>query len=531
MKRIVSFLLFTSLITLSHASLGECPKATVMKLRVAKMKAIEKLDAYEIEAGEKLVDGGLVLATGECQANEHALILLQLKGISRFSSKDFEGAKKAFRALFAVKQELPLMEKLANPKMVRFYKGVLAQYRAELKKKADTKAKIKKLEDATGMPPEPKENPKVPLEHTPRLKGLRGRKITIYCRLMDEIKATKVTLFLKGSDDNFGPLQMKKVGQRRFVLTLSGKQTSTPILAYYLMAFNAADKPVAASGNSAQPHTITMEIAEEKDSSESAGAKNTTKTEGTKGQEQSKEVKQVEDDDPTDSVDPSKEEPDELRKVKKVKKVAPWDEGAAPILQVTVSGGYALGLVSGDSEVVEDELATGIAPSKTLQVELGYMADRRTVYSLVMQMGWNSITDDASYAPDSDRVDSNEYYFSPGVRNDLRFLLRYKKYSIPGDIPTVTQATGMRWRWYWGLGVGYGTIRHETPAKDESGTEFDDTHFAQGLLLNGLGGVNYCFTSGCGLAATFEVSYIATLSIEDPNYLHLDFLMGFTGTF
>ncbi len=541
----LSVLVFTLLVSSTAFSAGAvCPKASVLKMRVAKMKAIEKLDGYEMEAAEKLIDGGLLLATKDCRTVEHALVLMQLKGITRFGLKDYEGARKAFRALFQVKEDFPLLEKLANPRLVRYYNGLLAQYKAELKKKAETKAKIKKLEDAVGMPPEPKENTKVPLEHKPREKGLRGRSMTIFCRVMDEIKATKVLVYLKSADGTFKPAPMKKVGIRRYVLTLTGKQTSVPALNYYLMAFNAADRPVAASGNSATPHTVQMVIPEEKDTVETGTPVKKPETKTTdpvkkpvtvKKPVKGGKVDQVEDDEPQHKTDLTKEEPDEIKKARDEKPNA-WDAGPAPMFQIGVSAGMGLGYISGKTEVIKDSLDAGFTTSKTVQFELGYMKTRRDVYSVVVQMGFAAVTDSDLYMEDRDNT--NQYYFSTGMRNDLRYMLRYKNYSVPFAIPALTKSLGMRWRYFWGVGLGYGAIRHEAPAEkqvSENSTmvtkTFNDTNYSSGVMLNGFGGAAFCLTSGCGISLKAEVNYTATISVDDSNYAHFDFLFGFMGSF
>ncbi|MBU1534987.1 hypothetical protein KKF84_06685, partial [Myxococcota bacterium] len=86
--------------------------------------------------------------------------------------------------------------------------------------------------------------------------------------------------------------------------------------------------------------------------------------------------------------------------------------------------------------------------------------------------------------------------------------------------------------------LGYGAIRHEAPAEkevNEGGNvvtkSYNDTHYSSGVMLNGFGGAAFCLTSSCSLALQAEVDYTATISVENSNYAHFDFLLGFAGTF
>jgi len=521
-----------------------CPKDNQMKMREHGMRAIEKIEAYDHQDGLALVMDGLKFAAGDCKEIEHGLTLLQLKGIALFYLNQNAKAREAFMELFKLKEDAKLIEKVANPKMANFFSQVLAEYRKQLQQKADTKARIKELEDATGMPPEPAEDTTVPIEHTPRAKGLRGRGITIFCRVKDDLKAAKVVLFLEGAGGNFAELEMKKVGVRRYVTTLTPQQTATPQLKYYLMVFSADNKPVAASGNSAKPHTVPMEIPSETDTTsapDKAPPKDTSDNDPTEDpgadpdktpiktapKDPAKKPDQVMEDD--EVKNPVEDEPDEFKKARKALTARPaWDGGAMPMFYMFAGYGFSTGLVQDRTEAKRAEINTGFGTATVLHLELGYMLDRRTAFSGVFQMGMVGV--DTNLRPDDEEYQTtkNDFYFSDAMRNDMRFLLRYKNLSIPMDL-----GAKLRWRHYWGLGLGGGRLRHAAPAAVDEGNsvkEYADTHFSSGTMFNGYGGAQLCFTDSCGANLQFEVSYLATFSLEPGNssYAHFDFILGFS---
>ncbi|MBN2723808.1 MAG: hypothetical protein JXR95_07040 [Deltaproteobacteria bacterium] len=527
MKRTLQIMLVIALTGIINPAFS-CPKKNKQKLREFKMKVIEKLEGYEFLEASKLVEDSKKFLTDTCRADEHGLTLLQLKGITEFSLKKFNDARNSFIEVFKLKIDMPLNDRLATPRLKAFYSGVLSQYKLTLKKKAETKAKIKALEDAAGMPEEPKENPAVPLEHSPREKGFRGRPLTVFCRVKDEIKATQVLAFVDTAGKGaFKPLEMKKVGIRRYVLSLTGKQTSTPVLRYYLMAFNAAKKPVAASGNSATPHAVPLAIPDEKDSSE-----NTTKVvikdtpiddkkddKAKKDPKDKKIIEQVEDDDKLERAKVIVDEPDEIKKAKKAMndKYVEFSKTPLPVIYVGIGFGISIGLVSGESEALHSPLDTGFGMAMTTQAEIGYMMDRLNAFTVLFQMGWASTSTDL---PGIEQYSTNDFLFTSGYRNDMRFILRYKRFSMPERLGS----TKMSWRYFWGIGMGGGNMRHQVPA----GPEYNDTHFSSGLMLNGHGGAMLCLTSSCSFNLQFEVDYTASFSMEDGNSMpmHLDFILG-----
>ncbi|MBU1220069.1 hypothetical protein KKF34_18355 [Myxococcota bacterium] len=527
MKKMLHMGWLVALMTYS-TMVSACPKLNQQKLREYKMKVTEKLEAYEYNDALKLVTDSNKFATAECKTNEHAMALLFFKGVAEFGNKSFKESKATFRQLFVLKLDYPINENVSTPKLKAFYNAVLAEYKNELKNKAETKAKIKALEDATGMPEEPKENPAVPIEHSPRTKGFRGRPITVFCRVKDEIKAVSVTAFVDAEGKgNFKEFQMKKVGIRRFVLTLSGKETSTPVLKYYLMAFNAAKKPAAASGNSANPHSVPLSIADEKDGSETADKK--PKVDDKKvvikdpglGDKKPKESKQIEDDDekhvkPNVIVD----EPDEIKKAKAAAKAhTPFHMTPNPVLYLGVGFGVGLGYISGESEALKSPLEGGFGMALTSQVELGYMMDKYNAFTVLFQMGFSKTS---TNIPGLDQFTSNDFLFKSSYRNDMRFIARYKRLSHPERIAT----TQFSWRYFWGIGMGGGNIRHQAPAESNSVT-YDDTHYSSGIMLNLHGGAMMCLTAACTINLQLEADYTAAFSMAGNSIpAHLDFVFG-----
>ncbi len=538
------FFLLGSLAPLgAHAA---CPKDNQMKMREASMRAIEKIEAYDHQDGLTLVVEGLKYASGDCQTTEHGLSLLQLKGIAQFYLNQNAKARESLMELFKLKEDAKLIEKVANPKVAAFFAQVLAEYKKQLQQKADTKARIKELEDATGMPPEPAEDTTVPIEHEPRAKGLRGRGLTIFCRVKDDLKAAKVVLFLEGAGGNFAEVEMKKVGVRRYVTNLTPQQTATPQLKYYLMVFSADNKPVAASGNSAKPHIVPMEIPSETDTDpdkapDKAPPKDTTPDDPAKDpdadpdkapdktpvKDPGKKPEQVMEDDEVKT--PVEDEPDEFKKARKALTDRPaWDAGAMPMFYMFAGYGFSTGLVSDRTEAKRAEINTGFGTATVLHLELGYMMDRRTAFSGVFQMGMVGVDTDLRPEDEEYQTTKNDFYFTDAMRNDMRFLLRYKNLSIPMDL-----GAKLRWRHYWGLGLGGGRLRHSAPASVDEGNsvkEYADTHFSSGTMFNGYGGAQLCFTDSCGANLQFEVSYLATFSLEPGNtsYAHFDFILGFS---
>jgi hypothetical protein len=523
-----------------------CPKDNQMKMREASMRAIEKIEAYDHQDGLTLAVEGLKYASGDCLTTEHGLSLLQLKGIAQFYLNQNAKARESLMELFKIKEDAKLIEKVANPKVAAFFSQVLAEYKKQLQQKADTKARIKELEDATGMPPEPAEDTTVPIEHEPRAKGLRGRGLTVFCRVKDDLKAAKVVLFLEGAGGNYAELEMKKVGVRRYVTNLTPQQTATPQLKYYLMVFSAENKPVAASGNSAKPHTVSMEIPSETDTDpDKAPDKAPPKDTGdadpgkdpdadpdktpdkTPPKDPGKKPEQVMEDDEVKT--PVEDEPDEFKKARKALTDRPaWDAGAMPMFFMFAGYGFSTGLVQDRTEAKRAEINTGFGTATVLHLELGYMMDRRTAFSGVFQMGMVGV--DTNLRPEDEEYQTtkNDFYFTDSMRNDMRFLLRYKNLSIPMDL-----GAKLRWRHYWGLGLGGGRLRHSAPASVDEGTsvkEYADTHFSSGTMFNGYGGAQLCFTDSCGANLQFEVSYLATFSLEPGNtsYAHFDFILGFS---
>ncbi|MBU1243533.1 hypothetical protein KKD52_18160 [Myxococcota bacterium] len=532
-----------------------CPKDNQMKMREAVMRAIEKIEAYDHQDGLDLVKGGIKYAAGDCVSTEHALNLKQLQGIALFYLNQKAPAREALMELFKLQEDAKLIEKVANPKLAAFFAQVLAEYKKQIQQKADTKAKIKELEDATGMPPEPAEDTTVPIEHTPREKGQRGRGLTVFCRVKDDLKAAKVLLFLETTAGNFSEIEMKKVGVRRYVSSLTPQQTATPLLKYYLMVFSAENKPVAASGNSAKPHIVPMEIPSdpgtttpEKDPVTDPGKDPVTdpgkdpgtdpgKDPGTDpgkdpvtdpGKDPGKKpTNQVMEDDTVQK--PVEDEPDEFKKARKAMTARPaWDAGAEPMFFLFAGYGFSAGLVSDSTEARHAEINTGFGTATMMHLELGYMMNRTTAFSGVFQMGMVPVDTNLRPQDEEYQTTKNDFYFSDSMRNDMRFLLRYKSLGIPMDL-----GSSLRWRYYWGLGLGGGRLRHAAPASvtdNNVTTEYNDTHFASGTMFNGYGGASLCFTESCGANLTFEISYLSTFSLEPGNssYAHFDFILGFS---
>ncbi|MGM0597881.1 MAG: hypothetical protein ACQES9_12675 [Myxococcota bacterium] len=498
---------------------AECPKKSEKQLRIYKMKAIEKLVGYEFVEAKKLLDKASPFLK-DCETNEQGLAVQQLIGIAEFSLKKYPEAKASFLKLFKLDLDSKLNEKLVSPKLKAFFEGIRNQYKNELKRKDETKAKIKKLESATGMPPEPEENPEVPLEHSPRKNGIRGRKFTVFCRVQDEMDVAKVQLFVKEEGDAYKPIDMKKIGKRRYVHTLSGKQTSSSELSYYIMAFNKKDKPVAASGNSANPHTVPLQIPVEKDSTEKEKDKKDTVIKESGDKKEDKKVQQV-DTEEEENIKKIIDEPDEIKKARGKAKTISWDSGPAPLLFLSVSGGFGAGLVDDRSEVLKTELDSGFAPAKTMQIEAGYMYSRLSAFTLLVQMGFSSTDTDIMET----QSNSQDFYFSDSMRNDYRIFLRYRRMMVPKKLTMFSS-----WRPFWGVGMGGGRLRHEVPAEKENSdntvTEKKDTHFSSGTMLNAFGGAMLCMNSSCSFSLQAEIDYTATISVENSNYAHFDFLLG-----
>lgn len=529
MRHVLAVVFFLAAIGVSGGARAACPKENQLKMREAVMRAIEKIESYDHEEAASLVREGLKYATSDCVQTEHGLNLKQLEGITKFYLNQIQEARAAFMELFKLQEDAKLIQKAANPKLAAFFQQVLDEYRKQLQQKADTKAKIKELEDATGMPPEPAEDPAVPIEHTPREKGLRGRGLAVFCRVKDDLKAARVLLYLETGPGNFAELEMKKVGVRRYVSMLTPQQTATPMLRYYIMAFSAENKPVAASGNSANPHIVPMEIPQENEDTPKPGkepAGNEGKSEngnaGSKGP-----VTQVVENE--DIKKPVEDEPDVFKQVRKQqeKERSAWDAGPVPMLFFNVGGGFSAGLVSDHTEAKGASINTGFGTAYMLHAELGYMLNRTTAFTGVFQMGMVPVDKNLRPLDDEYQTSKNDFYFSETMRNDIRVLVRYKSLSVPQDL-----GKSMRWRHYWGLGLGGGRLRHAAPAsvvENNQTREYQDTHFSSGTLFNGYGGAQLCFTDSCSAALQAEISYMASFSLEPGNscWAHFDFILGF----
>lgn len=517
---------------LSNFSWAACPKDNQLKMREAFMRAIEKIETYDHEEAASIVREGLKYTTDECVATEYGLNLKQLHGITLFYLNQIKEAREALMELFTLQEEAKLIQKAANPKVAAFFQQVLNEYKKQLQQKADTRAKIKELEDATGMPPEPTEDPAVPIEHTPREKGLRGRGLAVYCRVKDDLKAARVLLYLETNSGNFAEIEMKKVGVRRYVSMLTPQQTATPTLRYYIMAFSAENKPVAASGNSANPHIVPMEIPQDTEDSAKPGKETPNHESKDVGKETTPDtgkgsVKQVVEDEEVKK--PIEDEPDVFKQMRKqqAKERHAWDAGPLPMLLLHVGTGFSAGLVSGNTEAKRADINTGFGTAFLFHAELGYMFDRLTALSGVFQMGMVSVDKNLRPMDDEYQTSKNDFYFSETMRNDIRLLVRYKSMSVPQDV-----GKSMRWRHYWGLGLGGGRLRHSAPAavvENNQTKEYNDTHFSSGTLFNGYGGAQLCFTDSCSAALQAEVSYMASFSLESGNscWAHFDFILGF----
>ncbi len=527
MRHVLAILFFLASIGVSSGTWAACPKDNQLKMREAVMRAIEKIESYDHQDAADLVREGLKYATSDCLTTEHGLNLKQLDGITLFYLNRTREARDAFMELFKLQEDAKLIQKAANPKLAAFFQQVLDEYKKQLQQKADTKARIKELEDATGMPPEPAEDPAVPIEHAPREKGLRGRGLAVFCRVKDDLKAARVLLYLETGPGNFAELEMKKAGVRRYVSMLTPQQTATPMLRYYIMAFSAENKPVAASGNSANPHVVPMEIPRETEDSATPAKDPGKEPAKDPGKDPGKgSVTQVVEDEEVKK--PVEDEPDVFKQVRKQQTERPaWDSGPVPMLFFNVGFGFSAGLVSDHTEAKNAAINTGFGTATMLHTELGYMLDRTTAFSGVFQMGMVTVDKNLRPADDEYQTSKNDFYFSETMRNDIRLIVRYKSLSVPQDL-----GKSLRWRHYWGLGLGGGRLRHSAPAsvvENNQTKEYQDTHFSSGTLFNGYGGAELCFTDSCSAALQAEISYLASFSLEPGNscWAHFDFILGF----
>ncbi len=225
------------------------------------------------EDAQKNLDGATAEQRQLCMATETAQQLFLFGGIAHFYLGNLQSARELFTAVFRQKSDTELPSQYANAKLMAFYQEVLNDFFQLIRKERERQLHLRQLEESHQIPPEPAENPAVPLEHEPP-RDIHGKTAVFQCRVQDQVGAVRVTLVYRADG---GPVQeevMEKFGRRRFVAVLPESRMRFARFEYYLVAQGADGAPVAQWGSLDKPYVFTHKAdPEDKPSGVDPGAK------------------------------------------------------------------------------------------------------------------------------------------------------------------------------------------------------------------------------------------------------------------
>ncbi len=495
-----------------------CDAASVRKLKKLNIDAMDENDRWELDkARQKLEDAKLVAKNRGClEHSQHALTRLLL-GVIALRNRKPDLMEKEWLEALRIDPDAELPRRVQSAKVNRLF--------AAVKVKAKTMAP-RRAAPGTPSAPRPSGPPKG-FEHVPVVKWEEGKTLTLRARAAKNLSVQRVSLFLKpGGASAVQRLELSKVPGDEWTwrVEVPGSLLRGNQLQYYLVAYTADDKEVAASGNSANMHIVQLTSAAAPARRGGSGMENPL-TGGSYRRPPPRRRRAA------PRVGHRLESPDappERRRVaartpattvRKTKR-APA-ASAPPLFFASLGLGTGIGLMQGRTEVVGEETPDEVSLGSFYgQVELGYLITRKFSVNLFGRFGYLFISDEVK-DPRGMGIDKNPQ----GNDKDVLLLIRARYQSarlLRADLP-------INLRWYVGGGVGWGILRHlvraSHPTEDK---DVVDSDRSTGFVPNIFGGLSMCVVRSCQINVHAEVNYLATFTINtDLNTpFHMDFTLG-----
>jgi len=508
----------------AHQAYGQkCTAVSARRIKKLNFDAMDENDRWELtKARQKLEDAKLVAQSRKCLAHPELAITYVILGVVEQRSQKMAAMKAAWLKALSIDPKVALPKRVRSAKTIRLFAGVKAGYKPAVRVVARAGATA------------PKGPPKG-FEHEPVLKWEEGKTLTVSVRAEEKMGIKKVSLYYKTATDA-APQRMEllKRGADKWswAVAIEGKKIRGKELKYYLVAYSAGDKEVAASGNSANMHIIQLTSAAV--TSRRRGEENPLT-----GGQLRRRTRRV-----AARLDHALEDPDgPVRQTPKVIKTKreptprrPGTFAGKSYLFASLSAGTGIGLMGGKTEVT-DEVVPG-APSLGAvytQFELGYLITQQFSINFYFRLGFMLVSDEVK-DPEADDYQkplcTGADCAAHGTRNSTDYvaLLRLRwqsKRLLRADLP-------VNLRWYVGGGIGYGIIRHMVSGqlKDSvvatNTTSVLDTDKSMGIVPNVFAGISLCVVRSCAVNVHFELSYLAAFW-DDPDLntpFHLDFSLG-----
>lgn len=505
---------------------AKCTQAAVKRIAGLNVKALSDYDGFDFESAKQSLQDAIAHARrSRCVTHVvGAKSYLYLGVVQVGGFRDFAAGKKAWYQVFRIFPDMKIPRRLATPRLLRAYIAAKQAFKAGGGRRVRVGTRV--VPTARRVPTGPAKG----LEHEPISEATATKKLTISCRVGDEMAATKIGLFYRPSyAAAYRKVDMAKKGKWAWNAVIPGPKVRGTNLRYYLVVWGAGGKAVAASGNAASPHMITL-----KRPKTAAGGAEENPLSGRRTRRTSRGRARV--------SYGEVEIPGMKRKRRKgssgdtppgVKlRTAPGRSKHRPYFAIYAGTGIGIGLLNGVTEVarsaddfdqpepVPDDISRGAIYG---HIDLAFLLNRTHSLGILARIGKTSI----SRLVEDQRKKNNM---------DWQVFLRYRYMSKMYGFGAKTPAW-LGWKWFAGGGVGYGEIRHHILAKNvqvEEGVRdnYTDTDLAKGVLPNVFGGAMLCFWDA-RLNVFLEINYMAAFSDEprDNLYFHMDFTFGLSTEF
>ena len=508
----------------STAKSGKCTEDDIKKVAALNIKATGQYDDYDFEGAKQTLEDAIAQAkrSGCGRHLAAAKSYLYLGVVESGGFKDFEEAKKAWFKAFALFPKIEIPRRMANPRLMRSYARAQALFKVSggATQPVGVKGEPDKAKPDT-RPAEPK-GPPQGLEHAPLSEAEETKDLEIKVRVEEALNPGRVTVFYRPDfATSYRKIDMAKKDKWTWAAEIPGKDVRGKVLRYYLVVWSTEGKPIAASGNAASPHLITLKMPGTISSEGKPGAFEENPLTGERRRITTRRT-EVPDDEA--EIPGTKKKKSEDVRIKRKK-----DTGAdvtEPLFVVWLGTGIGVGLLNGETEVARapdnpdkgkdlpNAVSTG---SLYAHLDLGYFIHRNFSIGAMGRIGKTFISGVVGEEGQSN-------YYDWLVLGRVRYLS--KTYKIP-------KISWMGWKWFVGGGLGYGYVRHHIKANDvlvggsSDQISVTDTDRAKGFIPNAFGGAELVFLDG-RLNVFLEANYLATFSSnpDDNLYFHLDFTLG-----
>ncbi len=494
-----------------------CDAASVRKLKKLNMDAMDENDRWDLaKARQKLEDAKLVAQSRGCLKHKQLAVTYAILGVVELRTRKQDAMKAAWTKALQIDPAVKLPRRVQSGKVNRLFAWVKSQ----VKPIAPTR---RAAPVAAGQPALPTGPPKG-FEHFPLVKWEEGKTLTLFVRAATNLAVQRVSLFLTTDSGTTKRLEFIQGGGDKWTwkLVVPGSLLRGKQFKYYIVAYTAGDKEVAASGNSANLNLVQLTSAAISPRRRAGSGMENPLTGGTyKGRARPRRV--------AARVDHPLENPDERAARRRasaptrttVRKRRAPAKANAPIFFGAIGLGTGIGLMAGHTEITDEAVPKSPSLGSLYgQVELGYLITRNFSVDLFGRFGYLFISD-AVKDPRNHDIDRNPQ----GNDKDVVVLVRVRYQSHPllrADLP-------VNLRWYVGGGGGWGILRHLVNGKHPvTGAAVVDTDRSTGFVPNVFGGVSLSVTRSGAISVFFEVNYLATFTSDtDLNTpFHMDFTLG-----